>query len=188
MIYLLKSPEARKLENGEYEFFFSLKIGYTDDETPDLKKNKRLNQYFIHHRSIELLHVIPNGMEEQEKKLHYKFRGFRWDNSNEWYIYDQSIIDVVLPTNTQVDITGETPEGEVNPSSDVSPTIVVRYDEPAEEPEDQNRLEEPKDNTLPPDEKLPQTGDVTTWILAAIIILVAITVGRMIVIRNQLKK
>lgn len=102
--------------------------------------------------------------------------------------YDQSIIDVVLPTNTQVDITGETPEGEVNPSSDVSPTIVVRYDEPAEEPEDQNRLEEPKDNTLPPDEKLPQTGDVTTWILAAIIILVAITVGRMIVIRNQLKK
>ena len=43
MIYLLKSPEAKKLENEEYEFFFSLKIGYTDDENTDLKKNKRLN-------------------------------------------------------------------------------------------------------------------------------------------------
>ena len=83
MIYLLKSPEARKLENGEYEFFFSLKIGYTDDENTDLKKNKRLNMYFNHHRSIELLYIIPNGTEEQEKKLHY----------NEWYTYDQSIID-----------------------------------------------------------------------------------------------
>ena len=39
MIYLIKSPEARKLENGEYEFFFSLKIGYTDDENTDLMKN-----------------------------------------------------------------------------------------------------------------------------------------------------
>ena len=93
MIYLIKSPEARRLENGEYEFFFSLKIGYTDDENTDLKKNKRLNMYFNHHRSIELLYIIPNGTEEQEKKLHYKFRSFRWDGSNEWYTYDQSIID-----------------------------------------------------------------------------------------------
>ena len=93
MIYLIKSPEAKKLENGEYEFFFSLKIGYTDDESADIKKNKRLNTYYNHHRTIEVLTIIPNGTEEQEKRLHYKFRDLRWDNSNEWYIYDQSIID-----------------------------------------------------------------------------------------------
>ena len=93
MIYLIKSPEAKKLENGEYEFFFSLKIGYTEDEETNIKKNRRLNQYFNHHRSIEILHIIPNGTEEQEKKLHYKFKNLRWDSSNEWYIYDQSIVD-----------------------------------------------------------------------------------------------
>ena len=93
MIYLLKSIECEKLGNEEYRTFFVLKIGYTDDENTDLKKNKRLNMYFAHHRSIELLYIIPNGTEEQEKKLHYKFRSFRWDNSSEWYIYDQSIID-----------------------------------------------------------------------------------------------
>lgn len=112
MVYLLKSAEFRKLENDETEFFFSLKIGYTDDENTDLKKNKRLNMYFAHHRSIELLYIIPNGTEEQEKKLHYKFRSFRWDNSSEWYIYDQSIIDYLksvtleeldkLPSNPDV--------------------------------------------------------------------------------------
>ena len=93
MIYLIKSPEARKLENGEYEFFFSLKIGYTDDENTDLMKNKRLSTYFTHHRTIELLSIIPKGTELQEKKLHYKFKNFRWDDSNEWYVYDQSIVN-----------------------------------------------------------------------------------------------
>ena len=95
MIYLIKSPEARKLDNGEYEFFFSLKIGYTDDEEVDFVKNRRLNIYFTHHRTIELLHTIPNGTEEQEKKLHYKFRDLRWNGSNEWYVFDQSIIDYI---------------------------------------------------------------------------------------------
>lgn len=95
MIYLIKSPEARKLENGEYEFFFSLKIGYTDDESNDIRTNKRLSHYFVHHRTVELLAIIPNGTELQEKKLHYKFKDLRWDNSNEWYIYDQTIIDYI---------------------------------------------------------------------------------------------
>ena len=112
MIYLIKSPEARKLDNGEYEFFFSLKIGYTDDEEVDFVKNRRLNIYFTHHRTIELLYTIPKGTEEQEKKLHYKFRDLRWDGSNEWYVFDQSIIDYIktvtledidkLPTNPDV--------------------------------------------------------------------------------------
>ena len=93
MLYLLQSAEFKENELGEYEFFFSLKIGYTDDETTDLKNNKRLNMYFFHHRTIKLLATISNGTEEQEKKLHYKFRDLRWDGSNEWYVFDQSIIN-----------------------------------------------------------------------------------------------
>ena len=95
MIYLLKSIECKKLENGNYETFFVLKIGYTEDETPDLIKNKRLLMYYSHHRSIELLTTIANGTEEQEKKLHHKFKDLRWDGSNEWYLFDQSIVDYV---------------------------------------------------------------------------------------------
>ena len=93
MLYLLQSAEFKENESGEYEFFFSLKIGYTDDENTDLKNNKRLSMYFVHHRTIKLLAIILNGTEEQEKKLHYKFRDLRWDGSNEWYVFDQEIID-----------------------------------------------------------------------------------------------
>lgn len=95
MIYLLKSIEYEKLENGEYDIFFVLKIGYTEDETPDLMKNKRLSMYYSHHRSIELLTTIANGTEDQEKKLHYKFKLLRWDNSNEWYVFSQDIVDYI---------------------------------------------------------------------------------------------
>ena len=102
MVYLLKSAEFRKLENGEIEFFFSLKIGYTEDENNTIQTNKRLYTYFVSNRSIELLHTIPFGTKELESELHKRFKEFRWDNSNEWYIYDQSIVDYVcnikLPT------------------------------------------------------------------------------------------
>ena len=102
MLYLLQSAEFKENESGEYEFFFSLKIGYTDDENTDLKNNKRLNMYFAHHRTIKLLATISNGTEEQEKKLHYKFKDLRWDDSNEWYIFDQNIIDYFKSTTVAV--------------------------------------------------------------------------------------
>ena len=89
MIYLLKSAEY---ENNK--FFFSLKIGYTNDEETDITKNKRLFTYFAHHRSIELLHIIPNGTEEQEKKLHYKFRKYLWVG-DEWYYYSNEIVNYI---------------------------------------------------------------------------------------------
>lgn len=95
MVYLLKSAEFRKLENDETEFFFSLKIGYTEDENTTIQTNKRLYSYFISNRSIELVHIIPNGTKKLEFELHERFRKFRWDDSNEWYIYDQSIVDYI---------------------------------------------------------------------------------------------
>lgn len=94
--------------------------------------------------------------------------------------YDQNIIDQVLPTNTHVDITGETDEGEINNTSDESPTVVVRYNKP--------NTPKPVDNTVVPDTKLPQTGEATTWILATITILVAILAGRTLILKKQNNK
>ena len=92
MIYLLRSAECKDKENGEVEFFLSLKIGYTKDETADVTKNKRLLNYLTHNRTIKLLATIPNATEEQEIKLHHKFRDKLWEG-DEWYNYDQEIID-----------------------------------------------------------------------------------------------
>lgn len=92
MIYLLRSAECKDKENGEIEFFLSLKIGYTKDETADVTKNKRLLNYLTHNRTIKLLATIPNATEEQEIKLHHKFRDKLWEG-DEWYNYDQEIID-----------------------------------------------------------------------------------------------
>lgn len=92
MIYLLRSAECTDNDSGEIEFFLSLKIGYTKDETTDITKNNRLLNYLSHHRSVKLLATIPNATEEQEKKLHHKFRDKLWEG-DEWYKYDQEIID-----------------------------------------------------------------------------------------------
>lgn len=92
--------------------------------------------------------------------------------------YNQEIIDVVLPTNTHVDITGETNEGEIDNTSDVSPTIVVRYEKPAK----------PVDNTIITDNKLPQTGQTVAWFLAIATVLVAIMGGRMLILNKKINK
>lgn len=94
MIYLIRSSEVREKEDGTLDFFLSLKIGYTSDETPDIMKNKRLLSIFVNNRSIKLLATIPNATEEHEKKLHFKFRDLLWEG-NEWFYYNQSIIDYI---------------------------------------------------------------------------------------------
>lgn len=92
MLYLMKSAEYGKDENGKEGFFLSLKIGYTEDEEVDLIKNRRLFSYFTYHRSIKLLGTISNGTPTHEKKLHQKFKEYLWDG-NEWYYYNQEIVD-----------------------------------------------------------------------------------------------
>lgn len=94
MIYLIRSAECREKEDGEIEFFLSLKIGYTEDETQDLMKNKRLFSLFTGHRSIKLIATIPGATEEHEKKLHYRFKDFLWDG-NEWFYYKDEIVDFI---------------------------------------------------------------------------------------------
>lgn len=148
------------IDNFNFEYVASPNIGTVSQEI-----NKENNSITWH---IELL------SEGETAKLSYKLT-LKED-------YDQNIIDKILPTNTNVDITGETDEGEIKNDSDVSPTIVVRYNKPDGPKPVTPR---PVDNTVVPDTRLPQTGEATTWILAAISILVAIIAGRTLIMKKQ---
>lgn len=128
------------------------------------------------------------------------------DNSITWYIellsegetatlsyklilkedYDSSIIDVVLATNENVTITGETSDGDIDTSSDDSPTVVVRYE--AEEEEEEEEEENIVDNTLVTESKLPQTGELTLWFLVAAVIIAAIFGGRLLILNKNNKQ
>lgn len=88
MIYLIKSSGFSE-KNGEIKFFSLLKIGYTDDNN----KNKRYDQYKLHNPTISVIHEILNGTEEQESKLHYKFKNKKFNGyGNEWFYYDEEIV------------------------------------------------------------------------------------------------
>lgn len=70
------------------QHYFILKIGYTADENRD----RRLLSYTSHNPSFKFLAEIPGGTEEQERKLHYKFREYLC-HGNEWFKYQDEIIE-----------------------------------------------------------------------------------------------
>ena len=82
--------------------------------------------------------------------------------------YDEKIIDVILPTNEKVDISAEKEDNTtIDESSDVSPKLIVKYEEPPKES---------VDNTIS-NKPIPQTGEQylnTLIILVSIILLIAI--------------
>lgn len=82
--------------------------------------------------------------------------------------YDEKIIDVILPTNEKVDISAEKEDNTtIDESSDVSPKLIVKYEEPPKEP---------VDNTIS-NKPIPQTGEQylnTLIVLVLIILLIAI--------------
>jgi len=91
--------------------------------------------------------------------------------------YNKEIIDVVLPTNTKVDITYDDNGEDKTKTSPDAPTIVVKYQEPTPEPdptptptpdlepepEPQPQPEPQPDPTIAPD-PIPQTGVKTILI------------------------
>ena len=94
--------------------------------------------------------------------------------------YNKEIIDKVLPTNEKVDITAENNETEFSETSNVSPTVVVRYEEPAQT----NII----DNTIA-DKVIPQTGENSIGLFVAIVSIIAIVViARMIYLRKYSDK
>lgn len=90
MIYLIESSAFKRKEDGTIEYFQLLKIGYTNDN----RKDNRFATYKMHNPTCEILKEIPNATESHENKLHYKFRNKKYEGyGNEWYYYDQEIID-----------------------------------------------------------------------------------------------
>lgn len=96
--------------------------------------------------------------------------------------YDSAIVNKILPTNTKVDITYETPTGTGSVTSDVSPKVRLKYenniviDKDPEKPANNTVV----DNTISDDKMLPQTGIYTTLLLIAGIGIVVFAVSRVI--------
>lgn len=91
MIYLIKSI-GYKEEEEKISTFFLLKIGYTEDSNSE----HRFQQYKLHNPTCQILHTIPGGTEEQEKKLHYKFRDLLYgDYGREWFKYSEDMVNYI---------------------------------------------------------------------------------------------
>lgn len=106
--------------------------------------------------------------------------------------YDEAIIDQILPTNTQVDLSGENNGNNLSQTSDVSPTIRVNYEEPVvpepdpEEPEPQEPVNI-VDNTVAP-EPLPQTGSSDIEFIVVISLIAIAGIARFIYLKNNKEK
>ena len=89
MIYLI---------SVEYRYETLLKIGYTADKN----SKKRFDTYKMHNPKSVVLFTIPGGTEKHEKAIHNKFRSFLYsDYGNEWFNFDQSIIDFFTTHTTK---------------------------------------------------------------------------------------
>lgn len=98
--------------------------------------------------------------------------------------YNQEIIDKILPTNENVEITGENNNKKITQTSNESPTIRVKYeendipeipDDPKEEPN--NIIINTVDNSISPD-PIPQTGENSIGFISIISILTIIIMAR----------
>ena len=102
--------------------------------------------------------------------------------------YDHDIIDVILPTNTNVDITGENNGNEIHENSEESPTIRVEYTEDIVEEPDNNTVINMIDNTVA-NKVIPQTGNNSSiWFTVVVSILAIAIIARLIHMKNKLNK
>lgn len=87
MIYLIVSSGfLGDPESNNVEYTRILKIGFSNNV------GKRFLDYKNHNPTCKLLKVIE-GTADHEKKLHYKFRKYKYSLLREWFNYDQCIID-----------------------------------------------------------------------------------------------
>lgn len=90
--------------------------------------------------------------------------------------FDEKIINVETPTNEKVDVKYTGTDGKDNTvTSDVSPSIMLKKEEPAPTPtpEPENKI---PDNTTAPD-SIPQTGDSVSVVISTIIIMTIVGLG-----------
>ena len=87
MIYLIETTYYNKTTQ---EIVDLLKIGYTGDSN----KQTRYIQYRLHNPLFRVVYEIPEATELEEKKLQYYFREYQYgDYGNEWFRYDDKILD-----------------------------------------------------------------------------------------------
>ena len=89
MIYLIRSAAFKDKSNPkctEYEPI--LKIGYTKDSS----KKGRFDCYITENPTCQVLYLIPEGDEQDEKNLHYYFRNYL-KYGQEWFSYEEEILD-----------------------------------------------------------------------------------------------
>lgn len=108
MIYLIKSSGYKEEEEGKISTFFLLKIGYTEDNS----KDKRFFQYKLHNPTCQILYEIPDGTEDQEKRIQYRFRDLLFpDYGREWFKYSEEIIEFFKNIKSLKDIENYLPKG-----------------------------------------------------------------------------
>lgn len=89
MIYLIRSAGFKnKDDKGCNEFDILLKIGYTKDNG----KKSRFGLYITENPTCQVLFLIPEGTEQDEKNLHSYFRRYL-KYGQEWFSYDPEIVE-----------------------------------------------------------------------------------------------
>lgn len=107
MIYLIESAGYEVGENNSISYFRLLKIGYTEDS----RKDKRFDQYRLHNPTSRVLYEIPNGTEDHEKRIQYKFRDLKYSGyGNEWFNYSEEIINFFKEIKSLGDIEKNLPK------------------------------------------------------------------------------
>lgn len=89
MIYLIASAAFKDNNDFNSGFEILLKIGYTGEDS----KKSRFDTYITENPTCKILYLIEGGTQRDEKNLHYHFKHLRVNYGNEWFKYDQEIIE-----------------------------------------------------------------------------------------------
>ena len=73
MIYVLRSAGFKDSDSNELETI--IKIGYTGEES----KKSRFDCYITENPTCQILYLIPDGDERDERNLHYHFKKYKKD-------------------------------------------------------------------------------------------------------------
>lgn len=100
MIYVIKSigKEDTNLPVSLSNMIEIIKIGYADDK--GIKK--RLSSYDTHNKSYDILFLIPEGTQRDERNLHIHFRNLKY--KSEWFLVDPNhTIENFFKENTTIE-------------------------------------------------------------------------------------
>jgi len=89
MIYLIASSAFKDNNDFSVGFEILLKIGYTGEES----KKSRFDTYITENPTCKVLYLIEGGTQRDEKNLHHHFKHLKVNYGQEWFKYDNEIIE-----------------------------------------------------------------------------------------------